>query len=382
MNTILMLARKEMLLLSRDLHGLLLLFIMPCAFIIIMSFALDSSFKGQLPKTLYLIQDHDGSNAALELKQAIKKRFGPAIIIDASTQTTSTDASDYHFQLTIHSGYEQQLIDAEPALNLLISASADESMIALFQAFLYQQLSEKLVDVLLQDEQMDFELDLESSLTQTYDKKTIKFKKPTALQQSVPAWLLFAMFFITIPLSNTLISERQQGTLQRLHSIGVSNFQIYAGKLGPYFCINMLQAFAMLAVGLFLMPALGGETLQINGSVSALVLLTSCASLTAINLALVIATIARTSEQATISAGVLNLIMAALGGVMVPRFLMPEAMQAIGQASPMAWGLQGFLDVLLHGGGISDVVPEAGVLIIFAILFSLTLYIYQKLNHD
>ncbi len=41
-------------------------------------------------------------------------------------------------------------------------------------------------------------------------------QKPTSVQHSVPAWLIFGMFFIMIPLSNVMAMERQTNTLTRL----------------------------------------------------------------------------------------------------------------------------------------------------------------------
>ena len=52
--------------------------------------------------------------------------------------------------------------------------------------------------------------------------------------------------------------------------------------------------------------------------------------------------------------------MAALGGIMVPLFVMPEVMQKIGSYSPMNWGLEALLDVLLHGANFSAVLPRVG----------------------
>jgi ABC-2 type transport system permease protein len=46
---------------------------------------------------------------------------------------------------------------------------------------------------------------------------------------------------------------------------------------------------------------------------------------------------------------------------------MPAAMQRIAELSPMAWGLDGFLDVLLRGGGISAVWPEVALLCGFGV---------------
>jgi ABC-2 type transport system permease protein len=44
---------------------------------------------------------------------------------------------------------------------------------------------------------------------------------PSSVQQNVPAWLIFAMFFVVIPVSSIFIIERQQGTLQRLRAMGL-----------------------------------------------------------------------------------------------------------------------------------------------------------------
>lgn len=82
-------------------------------------------------------------------------------------------------------------------------------------------------------------------------------------------------------------------------------------------------------------------------------------SFAAVSYALLIANIVSTVEQATILTGVSNLLLAALGGVMVPRFVMPHTMQQLSMASPMAWGLEGFLDVFLRDGNVSTVAPKA-----------------------
>jgi ABC-2 type transport system permease protein len=185
---------------------------------------------------------------------------------------------------------------------------------------------------------------------------------PTAVQQNVPAWLVFGAFFVVIPLSNTLIRERQQGTLKRLRTMPVGQSTLLLAKLAPYFIVNAVQVMLMLAAGVWLVPLLGGEALQLHGSMAALALVSAALSIAALGYALLISSVTRTTEQATLLGGAGNLILAAVGGIMVPKFVMPEAMQQITNVSPMAWGLQGFLDVLLRGGGTLDVLPEVAAL--------------------
>jgi ABC-2 type transport system permease protein len=50
---------------------------------------------------------------------------------------------------------------------------------------------------------------------------------------------------------------------------------------------------------------------------------------------------------------------------MVPVYAMPAFMQKISLFSPLAWGLNGVLDVFVRGGGAMDVLPQAGRLTAF-----------------
>jgi ABC-2 type transport system permease protein len=173
------------------------------------------------------------------------------------------------------------------------------------------------------------------------------------------------MFFLVIPISTTFIAERQQGTLGRLRSMNISVPLLFAGKLIPYFLINQVQVVIMLWVGVFLVPLLGGDALTLGRSPLGLGLMAAAVSFGAIGYALLISVLARTTEQATTLGGVGNIVLGAIGGIMVPKFVMPEAMQGITALSPMAWGLEGFLDILLRQGGVREVLPEAAALFAF-----------------
>jgi ABC-2 type transport system permease protein len=187
-------------------------------------------------------------------------------------------------------------------------------------------------------------------------------EKPSSVQQNVPAWLLFAMFFIAIPLSTTWVQERQQGTYARLRSMGLKPGALLLGKLLPYLGVNLLQVVLMLAVGVFVVPWFGGGSLTLGHAPLALCLMALAVSFASVSYALLVANLVSTSEQATIFTGVTNLLMAAVGGIMVPSFVMPPVMQTVSHYSPMAWGLQGFLDIFLRQGGLRAVIPDAVLL--------------------
>ncbi len=101
-------------------------------------------------------------------------------------------------------------------------------------------------------------------------------------------------------------------------------------------------------------------------------------SLAAIGTSVLIAVMAATVEQATTIGGIINILLGAIGGIMVPKFYMPQAMQDIARVSPMSWGLEGFLDIFLRGLGAEAVVMEslalagfgAGLLLVAGMVFS------------
>src|SRR5262249_36996855 len=114
---------------------------------------------------------------------------------------------------------------------------------------------------------------------------------PTPLQQTVPGWSLFAMFFIVVPLSGSFLRERSAGTLRRLHTYPVPRAAIVLGKLLPYLGVNALQFTAMLAIGLFVVPLLGDFRLQLGAHPGHLVAVTLTAAFAATGFGALVASV-------------------------------------------------------------------------------------------
>jgi ABC-2 type transport system permease protein len=127
---------------------------------------------------------------------------------------------------------------------------------------------------------------------------------------------------------------------------------------------------------MFIVPLFDTPVLSINGSVVALVLLNFALSLSAVGVAMLIAVSSNSSEQASAMGGILSILLGAIGGVMVPKFIMPDFMQTLANISPMSWGLDGFLDIFLRGAGISMVLNEVLMLMLFGVV-TLGLSVYM-----
>ncbi len=187
----------------------------------------------------------------------------------------------------------------------------------------------------------------------------------TAVQQSVPAWLVFGMFFVVIPVAGVLIQERNNGTLVRLATFGVSPGAVLGGKLLAYMLLNWVQLALMLLVGRWLVPLLGGDALYLGVTVGWFALMVAATSTAAVGLALAIAACTRSFDHAAALGGGLNVILGAIAGVMVPRVLMPPALQTVSEWSPMGWALDGLQAVFLGDPDPVFIMSRAGLLVAF-----------------
>lgn len=381
--------KKEFLLITRDIHAVTVLFIMPAVFIMIMSLAMRDLFELHTPVHIdVLAVSRDEGRRAAEFVRSLEglSTFKFHLLdrgIGAEKLKERMLAGDYKFALLIGENFSAQVEEIEkgadqkpltllvnPSVNLqtqmILSSALDGRLANLRKDALIDRVGELLAAAGLDGKKLKGAEESRVEVIYAY-REARAAKVPSAVQQSVPAWLVFSMFFIVIPISNTFISERGQGTLMRLRSMNVSWLSLIVGKMVPYLFVNMIQVILMIAIGVYAVPLLGGTPLTIGDSLGGLALIAASVSFSAISVALLIASLAGTTEQATTIGGVLNIIFGALGGIMVPKFVMPGFMQDAAQLSPMSWGLDGFLDIFLRSGNVSDVLPESLSLLLFGL---------------
>ena len=190
-------------------------------------------------------------------------------------------------------------------------------------------------------------------------------KIPNEVQQNIPAWTLFGMFFIVVPLSGALIRERQEGTLTRVFTLPVPFLTLLIGKILAYITICLIQCALMFLVGMTLLPLQGLPPLELGSAPAGLLLVVLSASFAATGFGLMVGAVARTYEQGSMFGAVSVVIGAAVGGVMLPVYVMPELMQKLSSFSPFSWGLDAFLELFVRGGDIRTVFQESLYLIIF-----------------
>lgn len=383
---------KEVWVLLRDKEAILVLIAMPAVFVLIMSLALQDTFRARSGHmlTLVIVNQDQGFvgralTGALAQVRYLQVRRGPAqgqagTAPELQRLRAGVAAGHNQFLLLIPAGATRKAVERlhavlgqEPApraapIQLYVDPAVPLQSREVVQGGVSRALQGVETALLLRT------LGNARSASPVTPLLTLQASAgagpgtpvPTSVQQNAPAWTLLAMFFLVIPLSVTLIKERQQGCMLRIRSLPVPAWVVLAGKILPYFIINEIQVLVVLLEGVYLLPLLGGDALSVGHSPAGILLVSVAANLAAIGYGLLVATFMRTQEQATSFGAVSVLIMGAIGGVMVPKLVMPAMMQRLANVSPLSWGLDGFQEIFVRGGHVVDVVPKVLELLAFA----------------
>ncbi len=413
LNQILAITIKDLKVLVRDRGGMISLFLMPVMFILVMSFAQKDMYAvgtSDKPVELLVVNSDEGNLAeevivnlaAIEGMDAIQEVDGVTLTYQIADKLI--EEGDYNVAIIFPENFSDQILAAASDNNTLeavVKFIADPSTSAQFLAPIrgsvegfiqsmvsFAQMPNRLMngfDLMAAEvpaEQAGFITAIGNEFVQNMSSGDfvndanlgVRFEQvapssyrvpqyPTSIEQNVPGYTIFGVFFIVQVLATSILSEKQDGTFRRLLVAPLARQSLLLGKLLPFYIVNLIQVASMFAVGKLVFDMnLGQDPL-------ALILLTISTAAAATGLGLLVATMGKTPEQIGGLSTMLALTLAALGGVMVPSFAMPEAMQNIAKVSPHYWALSGFQDVIVRGLDLQAILYESGILFSFGIVF-------------
>lgn len=402
---------KESILLVRDLGGMSLIFLMPLALVIVMALIQDNSFEIMQESRLeVLFVDEDADALGQRIAQALQASPNIHLIkslkgrpLTAETAERLVRAGDYKAALIIpekasitlrkkveetagglfaHYGFGSvtSSVKASPPIDLQI----------LFDPAIkpnYRQALTGAVEKMTTSVQATWLMDdIQRRLGEATGRggKTIDFSEMihvrqndassddaggmalNAVQHNVPAWSMFAMFFILFPLAGNFIKEREEGSMLRLRLISGSQSPVIAGKFLFYLGVCLLQLVLMIGVGLYVMPLFGLSKLALGANHVGIVLTGLAVAMAATGYGLLIAVYFITPQQALSFGAISVVILAAIGGVWVPVFAMSPIMQKLSPFSPLNWGLSAFNHLFLRSASTAAILPDLAKLLFFS----------------
>lgn len=404
---------KEWILIRRDIGGLLILLVMPAALILIMTLVQDAPFRDYQDLHLkIIIADEDQgslSNALRESLQSSKaftlvdrpegKLLSPASLRETLRQGT------YSIGLIIPKGATAEVINAantvanriaaqfgspplpqrpprdslsirlmfdpvsRPAFRMAVHTALDKAISAATTKLLLDRISKRSGATADTTGNPDLQhlLNALSIREEQISGSREAPKKINSVQHNVPAWAIFGMFFIVVPLSGHIIREREEGSTLRVQLIPGAASGVAIGRIIANTLICCLQFMVMCAVGKWLLPLLGMPALTLGAHPAALLPVVIATALCATAYGNLIGTSFKSGAQALPFGAISIVILSALGGIWVPVELLPPVLQSLAKLSPLHWALQGVQAVILRDGSLSDVLLPTGILSVLAL---------------
>lgn len=410
---------KEFLLLVRDPGGMALIFLMPLALVIVMALIQDAPFRDyQEIKLEVLLVDQDNDSLSYKIKRALEISGNITVVNETDLERANklVQAGDFKASIVLRKGTTQSLKKkTEQLIGKIVrnmgveTPSIDSVETPAVQLDLYfdpaikvnykQALGEGIEKIVAQVQSEWIIMELQSQLSSGENKyPKVKFNpgdmmvvnqqyasdKPkerlalNSVQHNVPAWTMFAMFFILFPLASNFIKEREEGSMLRLRLISGSQFPVIAGKFSFYFFVCILQFVLMIAVGIYVMPLLGLNKLVLGNNILGILLTASSVGMAATGYGLLIAVFFKTPQQALSFGSISVVILSALGGVWVPVYVMPEVLQTISKFSPLQWGLESFTDLFLRNTNTLAILPNTMKLMTFSFVTLIASFLIHK----
>lgn len=416
---------KDIRILSRDRVGLTLMFVMPVVLAIVITAVQNSTFElVNDNKVPLLLCNRDTGSASRQLVQAIEKigmfevkqvtkdetesqitdrmhakdalvaivvppNFSAAISAKAKnisgralnnfgvqTDTTQTaapvtvEAVTLYYHPVLQQSFRSSIQGAlRSALQLVENKQVLQS--------LYFSLNEKELPASFENDMINNQAGIHEIPISRNGSRNI----PNATQHNIPAWTIFAMFFIVISLGSSVVREKLNGSFVRLKTLPTSYLVALLSKQIAYMAVTLVQTAAIFSIGVWLFPLIGLPALNIPADKLGLLIVTVICGWCAVSYAICIGAFAQTQEQANGFGAVSIVLLAAIGGILVPSFAMPASFQGIMKLSPLHWCLEAFYGLFLEGGKLKDVLlnilPLLGITLLIQMI---TVYALKRKN--
>ncbi|MCG9910187.1 MAG: ABC transporter permease [Flavobacteriales bacterium] len=412
--------KKEILLLLRDPAGLGILFILPGVMVFLITFIQDLAFnRFNETKLEILMADEDADTLGVKIKKGFDASGAFKLVteqngtpLNTETVTDLVAKGKYEIGIIIPKGSTQKIRDNAsqilasafnpeaksgtsddtskitllydpallPSFKASVNAHLDKNITQIQSGILVDAFSKEMQQLVPGMQPISLEGNVGLEVHEAYARKAENKLEPNAVQHNVPAWTIFAMFFIVIPLATNMVREKDNGIEMRLRTIPGSYFYSITGKMAAYQLVCMVQFIFMISVGILAMPLMGMPALAIGTNLPELIITAGLTALAATAFGILVGTVAGTHDQAASFGSITVIIMAAIGGIWVPTFAMPEVVKKLGNLSPLNWSLNAFYDVFLRNASVDVLWINWTKLLVFTFVLAGISLLIKKLR--
>jgi ABC-2 type transport system permease protein len=379
---------------ARTVQMIVFLFVMPIAFTFLFGVVFSGSGTDPGIQWSLGVANQDTGSTGAQLMELLEADDSLSITIVAGEEAelrTLVENGDYTAILVIPEDYTVLLTNGQtPRLTVFTRGSEDVqallensiSFAALLPADLHARANE-----LAGLYEVQHSVDASKFRDQVYNRmvaaaqipviETTYVTKPGAevnkYAHTAPGMIM--QFAITgmIGIASIFVEERQNKTFSRIRSTGARGFSYLAGHGIAFLTLLAIQFTTMIVFGQLVLK------LPYFDNPAATFIIAAATIISFSLMGLFVAVFAKNQGQAISFSLLAMFVFSALGGAWVPLEIMGPAFQNIGRLSPVAWGMAGFKEILVRGGGVADVLIPAMVLLAYGVFFLLlALFFYDK----
>jgi ABC-2 type transport system permease protein len=382
---ILDIAQKDLTQILRDRKTFMFLLIMPIAFTLFFAIAFGGTGSSASDERLPVgLLDQDQSVLSGELGRVLAA--STVIRSDQTAERTSADLDKLVADekqaaaILIPAGYGQSILDGSPLKLTVItdpsrvatSSIQNEILIAVQRLTNAARIAQIAAQTVQDPSAFDTALaaalaawenpPIRLELTAGAAVKVQDVNAVSAAHSSPGMMLQFAIAGL-ITAATIIVTERKSRSLQRLLTTATSRMHILLG--------HYLAMFALIFGQFVILMLFGQIFLQVDYlRVPAATFLVAAAAAACISaLGLLIGVFSKSEEQTTILVMIPMFVLSGLGGAWMPLEYTGPAFQTIGHASPIAWAMDGFQNIVVRGLGFNSVLIPVAVLAGYSLLF-------------
>jgi len=161
-----------------------------------------------------------------------------------------------------------------------------------------------------------------------------------------------------------IVREKEIGTIEQINVSPIQKWQFLVGKMIPFWILGMAE----FLLGLFLMKIVFGISVQ--GSLPALISVTSIYLLVMLGLGFFISSISTNQLQAMFIVFFLFIVFVLLSGLFTPIEGMPKWAKYINYLNPMSYYMDVIKLIVLKGSGIDEIKMQISVLSGMAVIIN------------
>lgn len=367
--------------------------VLPLVFTAIVGSALSNMYGDSDPngdtRFPLLVVDEDGGPLAAELGRILEASDVVRPVFEARDEAMQLFGQDLApALLTIPAGLSERLLSGQPAELSLLKVPDDNRVFAIEQAAsaaasqVSNAVAAALVSVAEREKLQPFETDaarqayfqqalllagdiLEEPLARVEATQApeVTVEIASGFEQGSAGQLVTWVLITLIGAAEVFVGERLGGTLRRLVITPTSKAAILSGKVVGRLGMGIVQMILLIGFGALVFDVNWGR------SPVALAAMVLAFALAAVGFGVMLGTFAKTRGQASGLTILFSMLTAALGGAWWPLEVTPPIYQTVVKVLPTTWAMLGFNDVIVRGQDLAGVLPEAGILLGFALVF-------------